>query len=375
MKNLYLFISFSLLFALNNVMAQTVFYEIANEHIVAHPTLGSATSFDVMMSADQTGTFHSRGQIYFNYNASRFGTTVNLSNNIAYVPGPLLNEQLNFGGQFYNKYSTINVADNKETVVVFTWLSNFLNALPSPSIHTAVPTTPTLLYTIFLKNQNAAVPSGITLATQNMIGQQFYLTNVGGTATEIPYANGFLPVELLDFHADKLDGRRVELNWATATELNNDHFVIEKSFKDGSFFPLGKVKGAGTTDEVQTYQFLDASSMDAVNYYRLKQVDIDGSVKYSNVVNVHFDLNQMVVYPSPSNGTVFVKYMGEITGDAKIKVTDMSGKLIMATQHHFAASNETMTLDFSSFADGMYMVQLTRPSGSVETHRVVKLKK
>ena len=374
MKKIYLFVSVFFFFFQHATQAQSIFFDITNERVVSHPTLGSSTAFDVMMYCDQSGTFHSRGQLYITYNTGRFGTTVNLNNNIDYVHGDLMDDQVNFLGMLVPYYNTINVIDNSESKVVFTWLSNFLNLLPTASAHTEVPTTPTLLYTIFIKIQNPAIPSNLNFDTQSMIGQQYYLTNVGGTPTEVPYGNGFLPVELLDFQADKADDQSVALSWATANEINNDHFVIEKGLSNGEFFPIGQVQGAGTTDEMQSYSFIDNTPMDVVNYYRLKQVDIDGSFHYSDVLHINFDLNEMRVYPSPTEGDVFVQYTGEMTGNANIRVTDISGKVVLQQQHQFTTSNEEVRLDFRSLAKGMYVVQVTKPDGEVENHRVVKLK-
>lgn len=376
MKKTYLYLSFFLFFALNTLSAQNpnIYFDIVNERVVAHPTLGTSTAFDVMMYADQTGTYHSRGQLYIRYSVARFGTTVNLNGNVLVEKGTLANGDVNFLGSLIPFYQTIGPVDNKENVLALTWLSNFLNILPTPAAHNAVPLTPTLLYTYYMKVQNTSAPSLLSFETQNMIGQQFYLTNNAGAPREVPYGNGFLPVELLDFKAEKLENQHVELSWATASELNNDHFVIEKSHENGSFFPVGKVMGAGTSDEIQTYAFVDESNMQQVNYYRLKQVDLDGTAKYSNIVNVHFELNQLEVYPSPTEGDVFIKYMGELAGGALVKVTDLSGRILIQKQHHFGSTNEVLQLDFSTFAKGMYVVLVTKPNGTLETHRVMKLK-
>jgi hypothetical protein len=150
--------------------------------------------------------------------------------------------------------------------------------------------------------------------------------------------------------------------------------VIEKSHSNGEFFPIGKVDGAGTSDDVHTYAFVDESSMDIINYYRLRQVDLDGTVKYSDVIKVHFDLNQVQVYPSPTNGELFVKYVGELTGAASIKVMDLSGRLMLNKEHHFTSSNETLSLDLTGFADGMYIIQVNKPNGTLETTCITKTK-
>ena len=117
--------------------------------------------------------------------------------------------------------------------------------------------------------------------------------------------NGILPVELLFFKGSK-GLESVNLSWATASELNFDFFEIQKS-KDGKeFYPIGTVKGNGTTTTRQNYSFNDEKPSIGKNYYRLKSVDFDGYSEYFNVVMVDYDgKRNFSVYPNPSDGATF----------------------------------------------------------------------
>ncbi|MEL7340295.1 MAG: hypothetical protein AAGM67_07400, partial [Bacteroidota bacterium] len=91
-----------------------------------------------------------------------------------------------------------------------------------------------------------------------------------------------LPVELLDFVGEfKQD--HVELNWLTAAEINNDFFEVQRSVDGLSWEALGNVKGAGTTADMNDYQYDDYLVSYGTNFYRLKQVDFDGSFSYSKL--------------------------------------------------------------------------------------------
>jgi hypothetical protein len=94
-----------------------------------------------------------------------------------------------------------------------------------------------------------------------------------------------LPIELLSFSGAQQDAF-VALKWETAAEINNDFMAIERSSDGINFREIGKVKGAGTTSEVQYYEFLDRQPLTGINYYRLRQVDFDGAFEYHKTIAV-----------------------------------------------------------------------------------------
>ena len=107
-----------------------------------------------------------------------------------------------------------------------------------------------------------------------------------------------LPVTLLNFEVDCENGFTV-LNWSTASEINNDYFVIEKSTDAINFFPIATVQGNGNSNTVLSYTYTDETPNYATTYYRLKQVDFDGKFEYFNVVvstcttDENFNVNQL----------------------------------------------------------------------------------
>ena len=111
-----------------------------------------------------------------------------------------------------------------------------------------------------------------------------------------------LPIELIFFDAKPID-KVIVLEWATASEKNNDYFTIEKS-KDGiSFEFVEKVNGAGNSNIVLQYGTTDMKPYEGTSYYRLKQTDFDGKFAYSNLVKVEMnDENKLSIYPNPGDG-------------------------------------------------------------------------
>lgn len=122
-----------------------------------------------------------------------------------------------------------------------------------------------------------------------------------------------LPVKLLFFTGRKVENYS-QLDWATAIEIDNDKFIVERSTDAIQFEAIDSVKGAGNTTVQQNYQWLDKSPLSGWNYYRLKQVDFDGDVEYTNTVAVNFDGDEttpsIIVFPSPSKDFINVQILG-----------------------------------------------------------------
>ncbi|MFA6979154.1 MAG: T9SS type A sorting domain-containing protein [Ignavibacteriaceae bacterium] len=153
----------------------------------------------------------------------------------------------------------------------------------------------------------------------------------GGT-----FCNGALPVELVSFNAIVIKDK-IELNWKTATELNNYGFEIERSEKlkveSGKWEVVGFVQGNGNSNSPKEYSFIDQSVLSGSFSYRLKQLDNDGTFKYSETVEVSvgqfpndYSLNQN--YPNPFNPSTTIAYDIPKTSSVRISVYDILGKEI-----------------------------------------------
>ncbi|MCB0488549.1 MAG: T9SS type A sorting domain-containing protein [Cyclobacteriaceae bacterium] len=115
-----------------------------------------------------------------------------------------------------------------------------------------------------------------------------------------------LPIELVEFVAIP-NVTSVGLHWTTLSELNNDFFTIERSKTGVEFEELALIKGAGTTDQKQTYTYEDTKPLNGVSYYRLKQTDFDKSISYSEILKVDLEAPEvMVLYPNPVNQSEIV---------------------------------------------------------------------
>lgn len=167
-----------------------------------------------------------------------------------------------------------------------------------------------------------------------------------------------LPVELISFDAKDI-GDKVELNWITASEKNNNYFTIERSTDAVNFEKIGIVKGAGNSNKPIHYKNHDNQPLHrAVTYYRLKQTDYDGSFAYSKIIAVknNGDEEEITVSPNPSENGVFDVLMGTKKSDENrvIEIVDLTGRPIMTN----SSNTSDFTIDLSTFPRGMYIVKI-----------------
>jgi len=201
--------------------------------------------------------------------------------------------------------------------------------------------------------------------------------------------SGSLPVQLMSFDAKAIGNwqnaiinLQVLCTWQTASEVNNDYFEIQRSV-DGSqpacqtcpgvagrFKAIGKVKGNGTSNMVNSYQFTDVSApldMTGTLYYRLKQVDFDGKSTLSDVrvVNLKQPNNDWNIYPNPTTNELHI----ETTGTEKfdVQLFDITGKKVMEN----ILFTNTTNINTSSLYQGMYFVRITDADGVlIKTQKV-----
>jgi hypothetical protein len=170
-----------------------------------------------------------------------------------------------------------------------------------------------------------------------------------------------VPVELESF-TGKVSGSNVTLDWTTASEINNQGFEIQRSF-GSEFQTIGFIEGHGTTTETQSYFFID-KNVNAGSYnYRLKQVDFNGSLEYSPVINVdvsapnEFSLSQN--YPNPFNPSTKIEFSLAVDSKVTLKVFDVLGQEVaFLVNENLKAGAFSVDFNASSFNSGIYFYSL-----------------
>lgn len=190
----------------------------------------------------------------------------------------------------------------------------------------------------------------------------------GGTVPGTNYAKGSntlanvtivapLPVELTRFEATAVRQDAL-LTWATASEKNNDRFVVERSVDGRSFGAIGTVRGQGTSTRATTYTFTDEGAgrqMLGTIYYRLQQVDTDGTPTFSPVRSVQFAPSSKAVaflYPNPSQGQATIDLSGLAAGTYRVQVLDLTGRVLRTQELGALAA----PLDVSGLPQGAFVV-------------------
>jgi hypothetical protein len=175
------------------------------------------------------------------------------------------------------------------------------------------------------------------------------------TALTLVITSSPLPVEFLRFEAQHTVQRtplerwgKNLLTWATATEIRNKEFVVERSENGTNFYPIGTVK---SKNRAANYEFIDATPKNGINYYRLKQVDSDGTFSYTKTEAVETGKGKksIKVFPTNTEGVVFIE--NTTSENSEIAVFNAVGQLVFNQK-------STNQLDLTAMPSGMYFVQV-----------------
>jgi trimeric autotransporter adhesin len=187
------------------------------------------------------------------------------------------------------------------------------------------------------------------------------VTNYGSTTTDhypvftrYAFDPSVLPVNLVSFTVTRQNSIAI-LNWSTSQETNSKSFVAERSIDNKNWTPVGSVNAAGNSDNKKDYSLTDYSPEKGINYYRLKQIDVDGKIRYSMVRKVSFDKNGFIIIsPNPAKNFVHIKLAGNNPDPVTIDVFDNTGKLI----HRVTTSASSLQIEISKFAKGNYFIKV-----------------
>ncbi|MFT5858411.1 MAG: hypothetical protein ACI865_000498 [Flavobacteriaceae bacterium] len=180
------------------------------------------------------------------------------------------------------------------------------------------------------------------------------------------FSDPALPIELFTLTASVKE-THIELNWITASELNNDYFTVERSRDAVNFTSLSKIEGAGNSTETLSYSTIDTDPLPSVSYYRLKQTDYDGKTSYSNIEAVAFNENNLKIYPNPfSVATTF--RLNENIKDARLIVYNSYGRVVKQLEN---ISGLTFTFAREDLLSGMYIVRVIQDKKIVTTAKIV----
>jgi carboxypeptidase T len=178
-----------------------------------------------------------------------------------------------------------------------------------------------------------------------------------------------LPVEFISFTGQLLPDETVRLTWEAITDEQHDYFEIEKSANGSSFTSIGR------GPSVAPYWGIDTSPFSGNNFYRIKQVDKNGTISYSSIINVYFGpgLFNVSVYPNPVTDILNVKINSAITEQYVISISDMAGRKIFEEKVFSSASGIQSTIDLRKQASQLFILTVTNSKNEiVATQKLVK---
>ncbi|MEO9484604.1 MAG: T9SS type A sorting domain-containing protein [Ekhidna sp.] len=172
-----------------------------------------------------------------------------------------------------------------------------------------------------------------------------------------------LPVELTSFSVALVEDW-IDIRWSTATETNNHYFLVQRSNDLKQWMVLDSVQGAGNSNAVIEYMSADRSPRTTINYYRLQQVDYDGTTSYSMIRIM--DLNgvkqaaELLVYPNPVRDRINLQFTGFRSDEMLLKIYDASGRLVHEKKLKLASGQGLYEINRTTkMLEGYYIVIAT----------------
>ena len=187
-----------------------------------------------------------------------------------------------------------------------------------------------------------------------------------------------LPIHLQRFSGQKSGATNI-LRWTTASEQNNTGFEVQRSGNGTDYSVTGFVKAQsvdGNSSTALNYNFIDYAPSGTVQYYRLRQVDLDGKSEYSNVVVINGETSASLtitnVYPNPAISGINILVGSPVKDKLSVSVMDINGNVAIQRVAYVEVGNNSMNVDVSMLAAGMYQIRLVGSDGRVVVGRFSK---
>lgn len=168
-----------------------------------------------------------------------------------------------------------------------------------------------------------------------------------------------LPIELVYFEGKPAEDH-ILLSWSTQTEVNSDHFMVERSSNGSDFVPIGAIDAAGTSLGLIDYMHRDFDPLPGTSYYRLRMVDQDGSSALSNSISMHYRSTGAVLtpYPNPAMDGIQIDLPGGYALDLSFQVSDAQGRTVRSGNVNGSDRAPNVHIDLNGLDAGIYFVEL-----------------
>lgn len=339
--------------------------------------IGPGQSVVIASSASFTGTINMNGGVLCNQGTIQTSATINANSGTIYNYGVIRQNNFNTpsGLTFYN-YNLIFITGNLIINSGSYWYEDGQTTVGNNmQVNGVVTGTSTVCGGFKVSNHTTLNSNGnvsnIDFCDLGMPSGGFDVRNaaVPSSVTYCTCSFSPLPVELVDFTAE-CNSNTVNVSWSTASEVNNDYFILEKSADAVTWSEITKVAGNGNSNELKTYSYTDHASGLGATYYRLTQVDFNGdtevfSPKSANCGNG--ETATLSVYPNPADEYVTVSYSGAGKW-ARWSIISMSGAVV--NTGNLTADGNTQ-IEVSSLPAGVYTLRVADDSGAVQQTKLL----
>jgi hypothetical protein len=221
---------------------------------------------------------------------------------------------------------------------------------------------------LWLRNSNVPVTFSNNVAT---------LTTSEFSEWTVSDLNNPLPVELVSFNGTwNRAEEKVDLTWLTASEKDNSHFIVERSADQQDWLPIGTVQGRGTTYDRTRYNLADPSAPSGLNYYRLTQVDFNGTENKSFTIAVMVGQGKVSnwrVYPNPTYNNITIEAFGLEGSETDVVLTDVLGKIVLSKQFKVSLGGLLQQrLSLVNLPAGVYNLKITDQEGRSKNAMIEK---
>ncbi len=215
-----------------------------------------------------------------------------------------------------------------------------------------------------------------TSLSPDWIATEYENQNSPNTFYTIVFGSSPLPVELTNFNVELIENS-VEVTWTTATEINNDYFTIEKSTDAINFEIVDEITGAGNSQTILNYNYIDDNLFEGVSYYRLKQTDFNGDFEYFPPlsVNSQFDGGALTiknVKPNPFTNQFSMEIESKKSGIIDFMITNINGTKVDALKIEINKGRTEYTyINGNKLSSGTYIINVIH-DGMPTTYKIIK---
>jgi hypothetical protein len=230
--------------------------------------------------------------------------------------------------------------------------------------------------------------SGVPNSAGGISGSPFHsrldswtLGSLGSTDRSVSGAtvsnfSSLLPITLVNFNAT-VSGKVVELKWATASEVNNDYFTLERSVDGINFIEIAHVKGEGNSTTLENYEYTDENPVMGQSYYRLMQTDYDGHFESFNTIAVAINDkgkdSWVSVAPNPFTDSFTASFLSELKQQVTVSLVSMKGETAFSKTFDAVKGSNILKCDLpSSLSKGVYQLHISNKEKILASSRVVR---